>query len=795
MRVRTWMRGKSKIHLAKSALLFVALGSAAAVSLEAVVRARLSDSKLSAPTRFYARPIVLEPGMDLFPARVESSLKRLGYEKATGRNVGIGEYRFDSRSWTIGRRAFRIYDQVDNGGVAVVRLGYGNRVSDIRTANGTRISSLALEPEVIRSIHGSAYEDRTPITLSSVPKHLLDAILAIEDQRFFEHDGLDPRRVGGAAIANVRARRIVQGASTITQQLAKNLFLSPRRSLTRKLREVAMALTLELRYSKDEILEAYLNEVYLGQNGALAIHGVGRAAQFYFGKDVSQLSIGESAMIAGIIRGPSLYSPFRNPDTAKDRRDLVLNRMLALNMIAESTYSEASGELLGLRSKPLTARSGRYFIDYAAEQLRSDLGKSAEQRGLSVFTTLDMELQQAAEKAVHDGLVELERYYPRLANDSAPLQAALVALDPRTGAVLAMVGGRDYGFSQFNRAVQARRQPGSSFKPIVALAALTLQEENRENAGPQFTLASILDDRPLSVQTPAGLWEPDNYDGLFRGPVTLREAIEGSLNVPFARLGMAVGPENIVQTAQTLGIQNYLNPVLSLALGSSEVSPLELTQAYNVLAAGGYRADLNAIVGVLGRESQVVSRRTQAGEQVFDPAETYLVTSALRGAVERGTGRSLRSLGVSGPVAAKSGTTNQFRDAWFIGYTPSLTVGVWVGFDDGRSIGLSGSRAALPIFGQFLVDAKSTYGGAEFDIPYGLEVADVNHETGLLGGPGCGGEPEVFLSGTAPENSCSPYWGSTRRYRGSSSTTSSSWSRRMAPLLRELERRLTRGTN
>ena len=795
MSVRTWLRDKSKVQLATSALLFLALGSATAVSMEAFVRARLSDSMLSAPTRFYARPIVVEPGMELERDRVENSLRRLGYEKASGRKVGIGEYRLDSRSWTIGRRAFRIYDQVDHGGVAVVRLGYGNRVSEIRDANGARLSTLALEPEVIRSIHGSIFEDRIPISLSNAPGHLMDAVLAIEDQRFFEHDGLDPRRVGGAAIANVRARRIVQGASTITQQLAKNLFLTPRRSITRKLREVAMSRALERRYSKQEILEAYLNEVYLGQNGAFAIHGVGRAAQFFFGKDVSQLTIGESALLAGIIRGPSLYSPFRNPEGAKVRRDLVLSRMLALDMISESVFGEAAEQSLGLRSKPLRARSGRYFIDFAAEQLRGDIGNGGKQRGLSVFTTLDMGLQQAAEKAVHDGLVELERYYPRLASDSAPLQAALVALDPRTGEVLAMVGGRDYGQSQFNRAVQARRQPGSSFKPIVALAALTLERDQRAEDGPVFTLASVLDDRPLSVQTPAGLWEPDNYDGEFRGPVTLREAIEGSLNVPFARLGMAVGPENIVETAQALGIHNYLNPVLSLALGSSEVSPLELTQAYNVLAAGGYRADINSILGVLGGKSQIVSRRILTGEQVFDPAETYLITSALRGAVERGTGRALRSSGYRGPVAAKSGTTNQFRDAWFIGYTPSLTVGVWVGFDDGRSIGLSGSRAALPIFGQFLVDAEGTFGDTEFDIPYGLEVADVDRETGLLGGPGCSGEPEVFLRGTVPESSCSPSWGSTRRYRTSTSSSSSSWSRRVAPLLRELERRLTRGSN
>lgn len=795
MRMLAWMRGKSRVQLVKAAFPAMAIGAAAAVSLEAIVRARLSDSMLSAPTRFYARPIVVEPGMELDRHRIEGSLERLGYEKAAGRNVGIGEYRFDRRRWTIGRRAWRLHDRLDRGGVAVIRLGYGNRILDIRNPDGERIAAFALDPEEIRNGPGAAYEDRIPITLSDIPQHLVDAILAIEDQRYFEHDGIDPRRIAGAAIADVRARRIVQGASTITQQLAKNLFLSPGRSLTRKVREIAMARTLELRHGKAEILEAYMNEVYLGQDGAVAIHGVGRAAQFFFGKDVSQLTVGESALIAGIIRGPSLYSPFRSPDAAAGRRNLVLSRMLALDMISEAVSREASEAPLGLRSRPAMVRSGRYFVDFAVEQLRADLGKTAEQPGLAVFTTLDMELQQAAEKAVHDGLVELERYYPRLARHDAPLQAAMVALDPQTGEILAMVGGRDYGQSQFNRAAKARRQPGSAFKPVVALAALTLEKQNREYDGPTFTLASILEDKPLSVQTSAGPWEPDNYDGRFRGPVTLREAIEGSLNVPFARLGMAVGPENIVETAQALGIRNYLNPVPSLALGSSEVTPLELTGAYNVIAAAGYRANPNAILRVFGEDGRPDGLRENLGGQVFDPAETYLVTSALRGAVERGTGRALRSSGFRGPVAAKSGTTNHFRDAWFIGYTPSITVGVWVGFDDGRSIGLSGSRAALPIFGQFLADAADTYGETEFEIPYGLEVAEVNRETGLLGGPGCGGEPEVFLSGTAPQTSCSPYWGSHRRYRGIAGASSSIWTRRIAPLLRELERRLTRGSN
>ncbi len=786
------MRGNKKLQVATRAILALAVVVTAAISGEALIRARLSDSIVNAPSRFYARPILLETGVELDRRRIESTLQRMGYEKVSSGDVGIGEYNLSDRQWTIGRRAFRIADQLDPGGVVVVRLGYGDRVSNIRSPDGSRIRSVALEPEVIRSLHGHMYEDRIPVTLNNAPAHLVEAVLAIEDQRFFEHDGLDPRRVVGAAVANIRARRIVQGASTITQQLAENLFLSHRRSFILKLREVAMARALELRHDKREILEAYLNEVYLGQEGALAIHGVGRASQYFFGKDVSQLTVPESALLAGIIRGPSLYSPFRNPNVATARRNLVLDRMLALQLLSPEAYDEARGAPLGLRSKNRRPRSGRYFVDYVANQLNSDASVGNNHRGLSVFTTLDMDLQLAAEEAVRDGLAELERYYPRLARDSQPLQAALVALDPSTGQVLAMVGGRDYGRSQFNRAVLAHRQPGSSFKPIVALAALTQEGEESATNGRVFTLASVLEDKPLSVQTPAGLWEPDNYDGHFRGPVTLREAIEGSLNVPFARLGMALGPENIVRTAEALGIRNDLNPVLSLALGSSEVTPLQLTQAYNVIAAGGYRADLNSVIGVLDGEGRLTGRREHSGERVFDPAEAYLITSALRGAVERGTGSSLRSLGFRGPVAAKSGTTNNFRDAWFIGYTPTLTVGVWVGFDDGWRMGISGSRAALPIFSQFLVDAEGTYGEDEFTVPSGLEVAEVNRETGLLGGPGCRGETEVFVRGTAPESSCSSRWASTRRYRSSSSAT---WSTRLAPLLRELERRTTRGSN
>ncbi len=758
------------------------LGVSGLMTLEAVVRARLGDSTFQTPTRIYASPIVLESGGEVDRGRVETQLERLGYRRARRSRITIGEYYLGSGTWVVGRRAFRLGNRLDPGGVVTIELGYRGRISSIRDEDGNRLRLVSLEPELIRSAFGSFQEDRVPVSLGQVPDHLVAAVLSIEDQRFFDHWGLHLKRIAGAAVANVRARRVVQGASTITQQLAKNLYLSARRSPIRKLREAAMALVLESRYSKEEILEAYLNEIYLGQDGALAIHGVGRAAQFYFGKDVSQLDISEAALLAGIIRGPSLYSPFRNPEAAKDRRDLVLELMLNRELITKSEHRRARRASLGLREKPRSVDVGRYFTDLVMEELGAKHGRDTRDRGLTVFTTLDMRLQGLAERAVRDELERLERYYPWLRREDSPLQAALVAMDPRSGEIVAMVGGRDYGQSQFNRAAKAYRQPGSSFKPIVALAAL---------AERRFTLASRLADEPLSVETHAGLWEPANYDGKFRGMVTVREALERSLNVPFARLGMAVGLDRIAATGHKLGIDNRLRQLPSLALGSSEVTPLELTRAYGVLAAEGFRSEVHTTLGVFDRAGELLDRADVAGEDVYTPEEVFLVTSALIGAVERGTGRGLSSFGYRGPVAAKSGTTNDFRDAWFIGFTPSLVVGVWVGFDDGRSVGLPGSRAALPIFGRFLVDAIGRYGEDDFSIPRGLEIAEVDRETGLLGGPGCRGEPEVFLRGTAPTESCSPYWRPTRRSRIASLRLYD----RVAPLVSELRRLLGGGNN
>jgi penicillin-binding protein 1B len=607
-------------------------------------------------------------------------------------------------------------------------------------------------PVAIGTVGDAALERRVPVGLSELPDHLVQAVLAVEDQRFYQHHGLDVRRIGGALLANLRAGAIAQGGSTITQQLAKNLFLSASRTPLRKLREAAMAVMLEIRYGKPTILEAYLNEIYLGQDADRAIHGVGAAARYYFGKGVSKVTVAEAALLAGMISAPNRYVPTRNPASARQRRDLVLKLLGDQQRIPRALTERASRAGLPSRTYGASSVDGRYFRDFALATLTDRLPG----RGVAVYTTLDATLQRAAERAVRSGLDRLSM---------GGVEAGLVAIDPRNGEVLAMVGGRDYGASQFNRATVALRQPGSAFKPVVALAAL----ERREGHDPAFTLASVVADEPLRISTSRGPWEPGNYDGQFRGRVTVREAMEQSLNVPFARIGLAIGPERIVATARRLGIVSPLNPVPSLALGSSEVTLMELVRAYGVLAAGG---DLASPRIVLGRARYgAVSGRTGSAEvaRVIDPAVAYLVTSTLEGVVTRGTGRALNEDGRFGSIAGKTGTSNDWRDAWFIAYSPSLVVGVWVGYDDGRSLRLTGAGAALPIVARFLAEATSDAGWGSFEVPDGISEGYVTLADAGWGSD-CGAR-EIFLEGTEPsDGGCDsdelPRWEAPRDWTG-----------------------------
>jgi len=674
------------------------LGVWAAVQLWSEPAPGLPDDSAGGPARIHAAPLLLRPGVD--PSR-------LGF--APPETILQAPWRL-----SVARFPEALYAGAEpRPSLVELRDDASGRVASLHASDGRELAEVLVPAPRFGSLYGRGAVDREPVALHALPPQLVDAVLLVEDRRFFEHSGIDPRRIAGAALANLRAGRIREGGSTVTQQLVKNLYLTRERTFSRKLREATLALRLEGAAPKPAILEAYLNEIYLGQRGSVAVHGVAAAARHWFAKDVSQLSLAESCLLAGMIRGPSFYSPVRHPARALTRRNGVLRRLLEGGHISEAEYLTAVQE--PLQVAPRLPRTGAWFLDRVEQELLTRYSRrQLASRGLRVVTTLDLRLQRAAEAAVSSGLRALEEEHPTLRRSDAPLQAALVALDPRRGDVLALVGGRDYGRSQFNRALYARRQPGSVFKPIVALAAFTSEE-------PVASLETLLLDAPLRVVRPEGVWRPLNYDRRFRGPVTLQEALERSLNVPLVRLGGLVGAPRIAATGRRLGIESALEPVPALALGASEVTLFEMTRAYAVLAAEGELATPRLLNLVLDPRGGAVWADPSQRRRVAAPDAVRQVTRALRGAVERGTARRIRALGFHGPVAGKTGSTSGFRDAWFVGYTPELVMGVWVGFDDGRSVGLPGSRAALPIFTAVLKEALGPDGGEAFHFSTELE--------------------------------------------------------------------------
>ena len=732
----------------------------AAVSWWQGIRADLDD-RLAAtlsgiPSRVYAQPLRIEPGDRPSRLRLEEYLAQVGYRRVETEELAPGEYRVEEDRWTLFARGYTGPDGTVSAARMTLVLDSRGRITRLVDASGARRKSLSIEPATIGLLAGAEPRDHDPVPLEELPPELVHAFLAIEDLRFFEHRGIDPQRVIGAALANLRAGEITQGGSTITQQWVKNALLSPERTFDRKLQEAALALAVEERRSKEQILEAYLNEIYLGQRGPVAIHGVGSGARHHFGKDVRTLGLPEVALLAALARGPSRYAPKRHPEAALERRNLVLRRMFEEGLIEEPAYQQAVAAPLGLRPERAALRSTEYFLGY----LRSEISERYPEEeltggGLELFTTLDWRLQTLAEAAVRDGLAKLEARAPKLLSRDTPLEGALVALAPRSGDVLAMVGGRDFGISQFNRAVDARRQPGSVFKPVVALAAVA-------GPAPPFTLASVFVDEPLTIPAPEPLpgeepeedWQPLNHDEEFHGEVTVRRAIEESLNVPTVLLAQATGLRRVVQTARALGVRSRLRPVPSIALGTFEVSLLEMTRAYATLASEGWRSPPRALRAVRTRGGESLAQPKRRSIRAFSAAETWLVTSLLEGVVERGTGRTVRHNGYAGPLAGKTGSSDDYRDGWFIGYTPEIVVGVWVGFDDGQSIGLPGAYTALPIFASFLKGALGPYGKAAFRPPRGVEqvevVADRNHPAGLR----CSGTPEWYLEDTVPLQRC-----------------------------------------
>jgi penicillin-binding protein 1B len=561
------------------------------LELNRIVVSRFEGRRFSVPSQVYAAPIVMYPGADWQRLDLAGWLTRMGYrEQNEAGPLAVGHYRWPPGRLRVHLRGFDHPQLPEPNRKVEFHLELG-RIRDMWDENGEPVDVVALEPERISAFYGDDREQRDLVSIDHVPEHLISAVYSIEDRRFEDHHGIDPRRIAGAMLANLRAGGIREGGSTLTQQLVKNFFLTPERTFRRKATEAVMALMVELRYEKEQILEAYLNEIYMGRRGSTAIHGVGEASRFFFGKRVADLAVDESALLAAVIASPNAMSPHRHPERAKKRRDLVISLMRNQNRLPEEVAERALQRPISLAAITLESSQDRYFLDQLSVQLPEVYDHELlSVEGLRIYSTLDSSIQRAASRALREGLDALDE---KLGNkqsegggdEEAPvLQGCLMAMRPQTGEILAMVGGRDYSRSQFNRCTMAHRQAGSAFKPIVYAAALAPQ------SGPLVTLASRIDDEPLRIETSKGAWEPVNYDKKFRGPVSVREALERSLNVPAARIGQFVGVGKIVEMARRLGIDSRLPPVASLALGTAEVTPLEMAVVYATFANGGLRA-------------------------------------------------------------------------------------------------------------------------------------------------------------------------------------------------------------
>ena len=628
----------------------------------------------------------------------------------------------------------------------------GNRIISIVDLNsGHPMSILELEPEEIMLFFGPKRERRQLVSIDQVPQNVIHAVLAAEDHRFYEHKGLDPIGILRAIYTDLRHGSIRQGGSTITQQLVKNYFLSPERSLIRKFKEMFMSITIEMMYNKNEILEIYLNEIYMGQKGPEAINGIGEAAVFYFGKPVNQLSLAEAATLGGLIKGPNHYSPYINKDRCMKRRNVVLKAMYEQGWISDEELNTALALPVKAVGYESYGKKAPYFMDYLSDQLTALYSsQDLSSLGLSVYTTLDTQVQMAAENALKKGLDALEKSNPALSrtDPKKKLQGAIIVMQPKTGYVLAMVGGRNYSVSQFNRITQARRQPGSAFKPFVYLSGLD-----------KFTPASILSNKPRTYEINGKEWTPQNYSPMMEECVTVREALAKSINLATVDLAMQVGIDHIVKTARSFGFSTPMKPYPSIALGAFEVIPLELARAYCPFAADGVLPFPLALKEVLDDSGNILEQRHMSIKEVTTPEKAYIMSSLLHSVVVKGTASSLKERGITFPVAAKTGTTNDYRDAWFVGYTPNILALIWVGFDDGDPIYATGSKAALPIWADLMNALPQYVSGEWFRMPPGVVKAMTcpESEQQIIEDKCPHPMEEYFLAGHVPEGYCPVY--------------------------------------
>ncbi len=732
------------------------------VSFARIIDERLHGERMRTLPRVFARPVEIRRGQLLSEQQLVDRLNDLGYaerpQAAQPGEFSIGDkwLALIARAGSAEGRVVRVtFNPAIAGLVPPTRADgrpeISSAVAKIEIAGGGAVESVKLDAPLVTALITANREKRRRVSLAIIPRPMVQAVLAIEDRRFYEHPGIDPIRMVGALVTNLRGNKsYLVGASTITQQLVKNFFLTPEKSLRRKLQEQFLALVLETRASKDEIVELYLNEVYLGQRGSFAIHGVAEASRLMFGKDVTNVSLAEAATIAGTIQAPFTWSPFSSPTRARDRRNVVLQAMVDAGFVKQADAERAGREPMVVVAQALDTEAP-YFVDLLGQTLADDYpGLLAGSQPVDVFTSLDTNLQRIAQEAVKIGLVQIDEQLARR-NNKNKAQVALMAIDPRTGEVLALVGGRSYTQSQFNRAFSAKRQPGSVFKPFVYLAAF---EEAAASGRTDITPATTVVDEPTTFLFEDKEWTPSNYEEQYDGVITLRRALAMSRNVSTAKVAEMVGYDKVADLWKKTGSATPPRPYPSIALGVFEATPFEVATAYTVFPNFGVLRPLRPILRILNGGAPVPVAISQ-GRRIARSDTTYLVTNMMRSVINEGTGAAARAWGFGLDAAGKSGTTNDLRDAWFVGFTPELLTAVWVGFDDNQPLGLTGSAAALPIWTRFMMGALAGRPSLTFYVPDGVSFAEIDTDTGKLAQTACPRiSREAFLPGTEPTEVC-----------------------------------------
>ncbi|TLX56373.1 penicillin-binding protein 1B [Stutzerimonas nosocomialis] len=734
--LRPWLGWALKLSLVGLVLL-----AGFAIYLDAVVQEKFSGKRWTIPAKVYARPLELFVGQKLAKNDFLAELDALGYRRENAA-ASPGAASVSGNNVELHSRGFQFYEGAEPAQRIRVRFS-GDYVAGLTRADGGDLAVARLEPLLIGGLYPAHNEDRILIKLDQVPPYLVETLVAVEDREFFDHFGVSPKSIARAVWVNATAGSVRQGGSTLTQQLVKNFYLTNERSLTRKINEAMMAVLLELHYDKQEILEAYLNEVFLGQDGRRAVHGFGLASQYFFSQPLAELKLHQVALLVGMVKGPTYYNPRRNPERALARRNLILDVLAEQGVVTAEQAAEAKKRPLGVtRRGSLADSSYPAFLDLVKRQLREDYrDEDLTEEGLRVFTSFDPILQLKAEGAMSETLKRLK---------ADEMEGAMMVTNPETGEIQAMLGSRQPGFAGFNRALDAVRPIGSLIKPAIYLTALERPS--------QYSLTSLIEDEPFSVKGADGqVWRPQNYDRKAHGTVYLYQALANSYNLSSARLGLDLGVPNVLKTLGRLGVERSWPAYPSMLLGAGALSPIEVADMYQTIANGGFNTPLRGIRSVLTADGEPLRRYPFQIQQRFDPGAIYLTQYAMQRTMREGTGRSVyNQLPSSLTLAGKTGTTNDSRDSWFAGFSQDLLAVVWLGRDDNGKTPFTGATGALQVWADFMrradpmplnmpepdnvnfawVDAQ-TGQGTDADCPNAVQMPYIRGSEPAPG-PGCG---------------------------------------------------------